>query len=138
MYNIDPDGLGTFTVWCDMENEGQWTVFQRRKDGSENFFRDWSDYEDGFGNFNGEFWMGLDKIHRLTKSGQIVLRVDLMDFTNTKAYAKYDSFSVAPETESYRLHVGNFTGKYFIVYHKAVFLSFTEKKYLFHNLIQWH
>ena len=113
MYTIDPDGFGTFKVWCDMQNGGGWTVFQRRQDGSVDFNRGWSDYKVGFGNLTGEFWLGLDKIHRLTTSTtQTFLRVDMMDSGGRHAYAKYKNFSVASESHSYKLNVGNFSGKY--------------------------
>ena len=90
VYAIDPhDGLGAFEVYCDMTTDGGgWTVFQRRKDGSEDFLRRWDDYKTGFGDLKGEFWMGLDKIHRLTRTNQ-VLRVDMGDFENNKRYAQY-------------------------------------------------
>ncbi|XP_028415479.1 fibroleukin-like [Dendronephthya gigantea] len=112
VYMINPDGLGSFQVYCIMNRDrGGWTVFQRRQDGSQNFFLGWSDYKAGFGDLNGEFWLGLDKIHRLSKSCQNVLRVDLMDFNGTEAYAKYGTFSVAYESDKYRLNIGNYLGK---------------------------
>jgi hypothetical protein len=91
---------------------GGWTVFQRRQDASVDFYRGWQDYKNGFGDPNGNFWLGLDRIHRLTKLGQNVLRVDLMDWTNDTAYAKYGSFSVASESDGYKLNLGSFSGKY--------------------------
>jgi len=42
-----PDGQVTQT-WCDMVNGG-WTVLLRRQDGSENFYREWAEFEAGFG-----------------------------------------------------------------------------------------
>ena len=108
-----PDSLKSFQVWCDMSTDGGgWTVFQRRQDATVDFYRGWEDYKNGFGNLNGNFWLGLDKIHRLTMSGQNVLRVDLMDWQNIQAYAKYGSFSVASESESYKLNVSSYSGKY--------------------------
>ncbi len=88
-----------------------WTIFQRRVDGSVDFYRNWTDYKNGFGSLTGEFWLGLDKIHRLASSEQNhTLRVDLATFENEIAYAVYQSFSVGNETEGYILNFGNYTG----------------------------
>ena len=114
---IDPDGLGSFQVRCDLNTSrdgGGWTVFQRRQDESQYFYRGWLDYKAGLtasGDLNGEFWLGLDKIHRFSKSGQSVLRVDLMDFNGVERYAKYGTFIVADKSDKYRLSVGSYSGK---------------------------
>ena len=111
VYSIDPDNTGAFKVYCDQTTDGGgWTVFQKRVDGSVDFFRGWDDYKRGFGNLNGEFWLGLDQIHHLTKSHSR-LRVDLEDFDEETAYAMYDSFGVANEQQKYRLQLGQYTGK---------------------------
>uniref|UniRef100_A0A1X7TKR3 Fibrinogen C-terminal domain-containing protein n=1 Tax=Amphimedon queenslandica TaxID=400682 RepID=A0A1X7TKR3_AMPQE len=94
VYPITPDDEPAFQVYCDMETDGGgWTVFQRRQDGSVDFYRNWTDYENGFGDLTGEFWLGLSKIHRLTKEGSNTLRVDLGDFEGNTAYANYSTFN---------------------------------------------
>ena len=94
-----------------METDGGgWTVFQRRQDGSVDFYRYWTDYENGFGNLNGEFWLGLGKINHLTKEQPNTLRVDLGDFSDNKAYAQYTTFSVGNSTTEYTLTVGGYSG----------------------------
>ena len=87
-------------------------MFQKRLDGSVDFDRVWKDYRQGFGSLRGEFWLGLDKIHRLTKE-RSKLRVDLEDFNGQTAYAEYDLFGVADEGNKYRLTLGTYAGQYF-------------------------
>ncbi|ELR55170.1 Ficolin-2 [Bos mutus] len=97
------------TVLCDMDTDGGgWTVFQRRKDGSVDFFRTWTTYKQGFGSQLGEFWLGNDNIHALTAQGTSELRVDLMDFEGNHRFAKYQSFRMADEAEKYKLVLGAF------------------------------
>ncbi|XP_078356670.1 ficolin-2-like [Oculina patagonica] len=111
VYTIDPDGSGAFDVFCDQTTAGGgWTVFQKRLDGSVDFFRDWAYYKRGFGNLNGEFWLGLDKIHRLTKTTKNRLRVDLEDTAGKTAYAEYDMFAVTSERTKYKLSLGSYSG----------------------------
>ena len=93
-----------------METDGGgWTVFQRRMDGTVNFYRSWKDYLCGFGDLDGEFWLGLNKIHRLT-SRNSTLRVDLQDFRGNKRYAKYSIFNVGDSDTKYKLLVQGYTG----------------------------
>ena len=94
-------------MFCDQKTAGGgWTVFQKRQDGSVDFFLGWTDYKIGFGNLNGEFWLGLDKINRLTNSAKFRLRVDLEDTKGKTAYASYDYFAVTSEKTKYQLSLG--------------------------------
>ncbi|XP_063164145.1 fibroleukin [Candoia aspera] len=111
IYKITPDPRNSsFDVYCDMESfGGGWTVFQMRQDGSVSFNRTWEEYKNGFGN-GKEFWLGNDKIHLLTKSKEMQLRIELEDFNGAREYAKYDQFYVANEYLKYRLTIGSFSG----------------------------
>ena len=113
VYTIDPDNGGAFDVFRNQTTAGGgWTVFQKRLDGSVDFYRGWDDYKRGFGNLNGEFWLGLDKINRLTKQ-RSRLRVDLEDINGNTAYADYSFFGVSSERSKYKLSLGTYSGMYF-------------------------
>lgn len=98
------------TVYCDMEADGGgWIVFQRRMDGSVDFYRDWADYKNGFGNITGEFWLGNIALHQITSSAPHELRVDLRA-GDESAYAVYDDFRVEGENQQFRLRLGKYRG----------------------------
>ncbi|XP_038409517.1 tenascin-X isoform X6 [Canis lupus familiaris] len=97
-------------VFCDMETDGGgWLVFQRRMDGQTDFWRDWEDYAHGFGNISGEFWLGNEALHSLTKAGDYSMRVDLRA-GDEAVFAQYDSFRVDSAAEYYRLHLDGYHG----------------------------
>ncbi|XP_049297119.1 ficolin-1-like [Anopheles funestus] len=114
IYNIQPEKhfKQSITVSCDQEyDSGGWTVIQNRFNGSTNFFRNWKEYKNGFGNLDGEFWLGLDSIYQLTVSGPHELIVLLEDFEGNRTYAKYDLFEIGDEDEKYVLKkLGEYSG----------------------------
>ena len=111
IYEIQPDNDGpSFRVYCDMTtDQGGWTVFQRRKDGSQNFYLNWIDYVRGFGDLDGEFWLGLRNLQRLTRTTS-QMRVDMQDWNNAAAYAKYDSMMIGDAASKYTLSISGYSG----------------------------
>ncbi|XP_022381489.1 angiopoietin-related protein 4 isoform X2 [Enhydra lutris kenyoni] len=59
---------------------GGWTVIQRRQDGSVDFNQPWEAYKAGFGDPQGEFWLGLEKVHRILGDRGSRLAVQLHDW----------------------------------------------------------
>ncbi|XP_029893561.1 angiopoietin-related protein 7-like isoform X2 [Aquila chrysaetos chrysaetos] len=112
VYSIMPSVGGMpIEVLCEMDTEGGgWTVIQRRQDGSVDFNRTWNEYKEGFGDLNGEFWLGNENIHKLTSQGDYSLRIDLEDWNNKHKHAFYQVFSIEDEANYYRLHVDGFSG----------------------------
>ena len=113
-YNVKSSGVYTIAnfcgvkcsntrVYCDTNSGGGgWTVIQRRKDGSVKFEeKDWVKYEDGFGNLNGEFWIGLRSMHCLTCQGNWELRIDYKLKNGTESYLHYNKFAIGSAEDQY-------------------------------------
>ena len=95
-------------VRCEMDtNGGGWIVIQRRiSGGTTNFNQNWTTYEKGFGDLEGEFWFGLRNIHCLTTREEVELRVDMQTTAGVNISWTYQEFQVDGPEDNYRLHVG--------------------------------
>lgn len=87
-----------------------WIIVSRRIDGAVDFDRTWTEYSTGFGSPVGEFWIGNEALHRLTRDNCSRLHVDLTDTYGMHWCAEYEHFSVDSEETGYRLHVSGYSG----------------------------
>ena len=111
IYQIDPDGTEEFQVFCDQETGGGgWVVFQRNINGTATFEnKNWDQYKEGFGNLSSEFWLGNEKLHRLSSMSQ-QLMVEFEDHAGEKAHALYNHFALLSESAKYELEVSTYSG----------------------------
>ncbi|XP_016957909.1 microfibril-associated glycoprotein 4 [Drosophila biarmipes] len=108
LYKVKIPGLKSFEAAC---NEQGWMTIQRRVDGSVNFTRDWNGYKNGFGDVRKEFFIGLEKLHRLTEQRPCELNITIEDANGTTSYAHYNDFKVGDEASMYELlSLGSFEG----------------------------
>ncbi|XP_071501337.1 ficolin-1-like [Diadema antillarum] len=102
----DIDKCGRKDVYCEQQQDGGgWTVIQRRWGGRENFNRPWNDYVKGFGNLQGEFFLGLDWIYRISMQRRHELRIELRDSQWTETFTKYWTFTLSDENQNYTMKV---------------------------------
>ena len=85
-------------------------MFQRRQDSSVSFSRNWEEYANGFGDLNGNFWLGNDNLALITNGDTTYeLRIELQDWDNEWRYARYASFRIEDACTEYVLRLGSFT-----------------------------
>ncbi|XP_058120433.1 microfibril-associated glycoprotein 4-like [Anopheles ziemanni] len=111
-YTIQLEPHQHIPVYCEQGVfGGGWIVFQYRFNGSVDFFRNWVEYRNGFGSLDGEFWLGLEFVYRLTSSRKYELMIELKDRRGNYGYANYDEFKIGSETELYSLKkLGTYDG----------------------------
>ncbi|KAH6934233.1 hypothetical protein HPB50_021953 [Hyalomma asiaticum] len=108
------DGTGK-VVYCDMDTDGGgWTVIQRRGQFGNSvyyFYRNWTDYANGFGDPAKEYWFGNRDLHALTSTGgSMELRIVLTNHTGESISVDYDNFKVGSEEERFKLRLGAYLG----------------------------
>ncbi|CDW59513.1 Fibrinogen C domain containing protein [Trichuris trichiura] len=112
LYLIKPRRSSTTVlVRCDMEdNGGGWTVIQQRISNDTSFYKNWTDYKEGFGNLSTNFWLGNEVIHLLTVQRKYSLRIETVDIFGDYRRADYSEFKIGSESEKYSLFVGSHVG----------------------------
>ncbi|XP_077534773.1 techylectin-5A-like [Haemaphysalis longicornis] len=103
------------TVYCDMDVDGGgWTVIQQRGQFGNNvyyFYRNWTEYAEGFGVPAKEFWIGNSALHALTSGeDEMMLRVVLTNTTGDQKFVDYESVKVDNEENFFKLQLGKFVG----------------------------
>ena len=91
-------------------DDNGWITIQRRIDNTVSFYLYWDDYVNGFGNDEGNFWLGLERIHCLTARGPTEVYIVLEAYDGTTAYAAYDRFSISDSETKYVLTLGTYSG----------------------------
>lgn len=109
LYWITVDGLN-YPVYCEITNGKKYTIIQRRIDGSVDFYRNWTDYKQGFGDVKGEYWLGNQMLYTLTTKWKYTLRVDLQAYDGVRVYSEYTTFVVNSPATMYTLTVAGYSG----------------------------
>jgi len=124
---IKVPGMEAFSVPCNGQIAGPgWTVIQQRLNGKTSFYRSWGAYRMGFGEFDQEFFIGLEKLHHMLDSQPHELYIWMEHMNKQIRYARYDNFMVGDENSQYQLvSLGKFSGNSKDALRKNVGMKFT-------------
>ncbi|XP_064545146.1 ficolin-1-like [Drosophila montana] len=127
LQTIQLPGNSPITVLCDGSTAGPgWTVIQRRFDGSVDFYRSWHEYIEGFGQNNSEFFIGLEKLYRITSYQPHELYIHMEEFNGKTSFARYSRFEIGNEIAKFELkQLGSVTGSAQDKLSKSVQMKFT-------------
>lgn len=88
-----------------------WIVFHQKITNSFNYNLTFDEYKAGFGDAQSDFWLGLERVHRLTSNGTYRMRIEMQLVRNLEWYSvEYSSFSIDSEANGYAIHVAGCTG----------------------------
>ena len=84
-------------------------TIQRRISDSVNFDRGWDDYVNGFGDVDGNYWMGLEKNYQLTTTHDVNLYFKIETFEGEPFTLTLDTFSVGSAVNNYPIHFSGYS-----------------------------
>ena len=92
-------------TWLKIQRRGMGTRYTEGMFGNGKSL--WTDFKNGFGTpSSDEFWLGLDAVHNLTRTGRWELMFKAKWQTGKWAFAIYSDFMVDDEISEYKIHFG--------------------------------
>ena len=88
-----------------LEQEDGWIIIQRRVDASVLFEKSWNEYVAGFGDVDGNFWLGLEVIHDLTTAQPMSLQIDVVLCNTSSVSIPYQQIHVDDAASDYLLTI---------------------------------
>nr|AFM86796.1 fibrinogen-like protein 1-like protein [Callorhinchus milii] len=109
IYVIQPVDSPYLVVHCNMSYDcSGWTTFQRNTRNSEMTWTEaWTSFKYGFGNIEGDHYLGNHYMQLITRHKWYKMRV-VLDKDDDQKYAEYSSMKL--EAENYNLKLGAFKG----------------------------
>jgi len=95
-------------VYCDMslsKDGGGWTVIQRRGHfgTTENFYRGWNDYRNGFGDPYKDHWLGLKYQNLITQAQAQQLLITLEDWDGNSIQYTVNNYKISNEANKFKM-----------------------------------
>ena len=107
--SLIPDDHNTNVLTHNTSYPNGWLVWLRRVDKTVSFSRTWEEYVKGFGHPEGNLWLGLEKLHKITHTGGgWMLKVELESWKGEQAWAEYSNFSVSDISDNYTLTIAGY------------------------------
>ena len=78
-----------------------------RVDNNNAFNKNWSDYKTGFGDINGNHWLGFNSINKILSTGDFVARFEFQN--STLDYFEVDLIKIGSESQKFILTLGQLT-----------------------------
>ncbi|XP_068122449.1 fibrinogen-like protein 1-like protein, partial [Hyperolius riggenbachi] len=112
LYVIEPVPGKRLLVRCELgEADGGWTVIQKNCRKTPSIWdTTWQCYKKGFGDLQGDHWLGNEHIHLLTTQRLHHVRFRVSSASGIQHIANYNSFNLEGEQNCYRIRLGRYSG----------------------------